>query len=827
MRGRSSRARRRTVQGGAGLLAALLVSTALTAAPSPAARAAAPAPQLAQAAPATRAFDIPAQPLADAVNAFGRQAGLQITAEAGVTAGVQAQAVTGTFAAEEALRRLLAGTGVTWRFTEANAVVLTKLPQLGEAGDIQLGPVRVEGTGVSGDPGRTEGSGSYTTRAANTSTRLPLSLRETPQTVTVVTRKQMDDFTTTNIDEVVRMTSGVVIDDRGDNGSNHYSRGFAMQSQYDGMVNPIGIGHGARMPSPDSAFLDHVEVLQGAAGLLTGAGEPGGTINLMRKRPTGEFQGLLEAQFGSWDRKRVVGDLSGPLAAAGAIRGRVVGVWDDGDQFADYAFVNRKAVYAVVDVDIGSSTTLNGSIQIQDNRERNQLGIPTAPDGSSLGLSRRSFFARADAITNKEQYLYTVGIEHRFDSGWLLKSSATHTYNDFSQREASFVSAAGGRLDVATGDGLVLRHNRGLLKKSKADALDIYTAGPVGLFGRSHEFVFGANASRDEGRVRISNQTATPFNLYSFDPTSFPPSTGTQNPWGGKSKTSQQGLYGVSRWSVAEPLTIIVGARASWYDYEDSGVQQRKESGVISPYAGVVYDVNETVSLYAGYSDIFQPQTFLNASGSILDPVAGKNYEAGLKGEFLSGALNASAAIFRLEQVNLPLADISITPDPNNICRGTCYIAADKVRSEGVDLSLYGEVLPGWNIAAGYTYVDATYATGAREGQRYRTQHPKNSFRISTSYQHPGSRVALGASVRAQSRIYYSAFLSGINYTVSQSAYAVVGLLARYDIRDDTTAQLNVENVFDQKYYNQVLSPISGTFFGEPRKVSLNLKYKF
>jgi outer membrane receptor for ferric coprogen and ferric-rhodotorulic acid len=149
--------------------------------------------------------------------------------------------------------------------------------------------------------------------------------RETPQTITVITRQKIDDFGLTDVDKVLESTSGVFVEKVGNNGANHYSHGFQMQSQYDGQTNPVGIGgFGVGNTPHDSAFLDHVEIQQGAAGLLSGAGEPGGTINLVRKRATYDFQAHVEAQAGSWDKKRLVGDISGPLVSSGRIRGRVV-----------------------------------------------------------------------------------------------------------------------------------------------------------------------------------------------------------------------------------------------------------------------------------------------------------------------------------------------------------------------------------------------------------------------------------------------------------------------------------------------------------------------
>jgi outer membrane receptor for ferric coprogen and ferric-rhodotorulic acid len=181
----------------------------------------------------------------------------------------------------------------------------------------------------------------------------------------------MDDFSINTVEEAVKNTSGVHVI-KGGTSDLYTSRGFYLQFKYDDMTNPSGLvgshGLGFAGASPDSAFLDHMEIQQGAAGLLTGAGEPGGTINLVRKRPTETFQGQVEAGLGSWDKRRLVGDLSGPLVQSGAILGRIVLVSEDSDSYVDHGFSDKKGVYGVIEAKPAAGTTLGASLQYQKNR---------------------------------------------------------------------------------------------------------------------------------------------------------------------------------------------------------------------------------------------------------------------------------------------------------------------------------------------------------------------------------------------------------------------------------------------------------------------------
>ena len=289
-------------------------------------------------------------------------------------------------------------------------------------------------------------------------------------------------------------------------------------------------------------------------------------------------------------------------------------------------------------------------------------------------------------------------------------------------------------------------------------------------------------------------------------------------------------MYGVGRFSLSDSLKLITGVRVSDYEDKDvlAGTTNTKESGVVTPYAGLIYDVNEQYSVYASYSDIFNPQSYRSAGGSYLKPVLGSNYEAGIKGELLNKRLNVAAAVFRLEQTNLPKVDDSIPYSATNACGGNCYIAADKVVSQGVDLSANGEIAPGWNVTTGYTFVNSKYATGENEGQRYMTSLPRHSLRLASAYKLPGTSWTVGGNVTAYSKAYTdgTSWISGNAYTIRRGELALVGLMAKYQIDPKTEVIMNVSNLFDRSYRAHLENRNYSTF-GEPRNFSIALKYRF
>lgn len=750
-----------------------------------------------------RHFDIPAGPLDGSLTRLSRETGLNVAFEHSDLAGKRNPAVQGDFTAEEALLRLLIGTGLQALPLHNGGYRLS--PAVDASGALQLGATSISGSSLGQ---ATEGTGSYTTGSMSTATRLNLSPRETPQTVTVVTRQQMDDFGLTSMVDVLESTSGVYVQKSGGNGNTAYSRGFAMQTQFDGVPNPWGIGESNRGPSPDSAFLDRVEILQGASGLLSGAGEPGGTVNMVRKLPTTEAQGSVEVGGGSWDRMRLVGDVSGPLVDSAVLRGRAVAVWQDGNSFIDHGEDQRQAFYGVLAADLGEATTLTGSVQYQKNRTVEALGIPTAADGSDLGLSRSSFFGADWGRIKRESLLYSLRLDHQLAAGWALRAAYDHSETDTDDRGSYLY----GKLNRVTGDGLSLNWN--LLERHFAsDSLDVHATGPFEFAGRDHELVLGASGIEQKDRNRAV-YGGEPINLYDYRPSSIAKPGDPMPAWPGFNETSQHGLYSAVRLSLTDPLKLILGTRVSDFSYETAeGATEQQESGVVSPYAGLVYELNDWSSAYASYSDIFKPQSQRQTSGSTVDPVVGSNYELGIKGEFYDGRLNAAAAIFRLEQENLAKRDDSVPYNANNACAGWCYTASGLVISQGLDLSLNGEVLPGWQLAAGYTYVKSRYGKGEQTGDPYMTELPDHVLRASSSYRLPESNWTIGGDVRAQSDIH----IDGNGYRVSQGGLAIVGLMANYRLSEHSDVGFTLRNLFDRKYFQSVGGPWWGTLYGEPR----------
>ncbi|MBO0493742.1 TonB-dependent receptor [Pseudomonas sp. Marseille-Q1929] len=786
----------------------------------------------AMAASQQQAFAIAPGPLGSVLSRFASEAGVVLSFDSGLTAGRQSAGLQGTYSVEQGFARLLAGSNLA---IAANSDGSYRLAPQASGGALTLGAtsINAEGLGLT-----TESTGSYTTGATSTATKLPLSLRETPQSVSVVTRQLMDDQHLSTLSEVLTFTPGISSNHRDSERYSFYSRGFEIQNfQYDGIPSQIAnesqqfIG-----PLSDMALYDRVEVVRGATGLMSGAGTPSATINLVRKRPTKDFQAHLSGEAGAWDRYRSEVDVSGPLTETGNVRGRFVAAYQKQKSFVDWYKQEKRVMYGALDIDLNDTTTLRTSLDYQNN-DANGTSYGHIPlfynNGRQTNFSRSFNPATRSSYMDNTSYTFTTMLDHKLDNDWSLKTAYSHQY---SYRKGQGASASGGYPDPVTGQGAGAFIYR-LDSYQTQDTLDVYANGPFQLGGREHELVVGASTSRTH--LNFPNYSSTLAdqdndygdvdNIFTWDGRQY--GRRSYNKIGGTVTTLQQtGVYGALRLKPIDPLTLILGTRVSWwkqldevslYEPYSKNTDKTKKTGVVTPYAGIIYDLNDTYSVYASYTSIFLPQTFYKtASGGSLAPLEGDNYEIGLKGEFFDGALNASIALFDIEQKNT-------AADSGNDASGkTVYKAIAGTTTRGVETEISGEVASGWNVFGGYTYRESH----AKDGERVQVNQPINLFKLGTTYRLPGAlnRLTVGGNVTWQSEMYATTQINytGPYYKAVQDPFAVVGLLANYQVDEHLSVGLNVNNLFDKKYYDGMGTFNSGSY-GEPRNAMVNAKWKF
>ncbi|SFE57381.1 iron complex outermembrane recepter protein [Paracidovorax wautersii] len=790
---------------------------------------------VAQAQPATQAsavfnIDVPAQSLASALNELSRQTGMQVFAAGDVVAGVRAPALSGHFTLQQALDRLLAGSGLVAARSGASQVTVQRQPAV-SSDRATLPQVNVTAQGSA--DGTTEGSGSYTTRVTGAGTRMDLSLRETPQSVSVITRQQIEDQNLVSLNDVLRQTPGIVAD-RQDERVNYSSRGFDLSPMIDGIPTLAFSSVAGESSMISTAIYDRVEVVRGAAGLLNGVGTPGGSINLVRKRPTTEFSGYVSAGVGSWNRYDAETDLGGKLNESGTVRGRVVASHSDGDTFTDHKKQRNDVFFGIVEIDVTPSTTVALGYEYQKNAIKGANFGQTPlfySDGSRTHLpvsfNSSAPWSHWDMATNR----FFLNFEHRLNNGWRVKAEGAIVKNK-RDRAGGDLWLYPSSFDSATQQGVLDRGDNPADGRNKS--FDLYATGPFELFGRKHQASFGANVNRYTYSVYKNNslpnnEDREEISLYNIAASQQPQFNYPILSFG--EQTEQRAIYGSTRLRPTDSLSVIVGGRVTWYRNKGystdltsgeaitSYSQPAREKGVFTPYFGVVYDVNKEFSVYASYTDIFQPNTAKGVDNNVLAPKRGHNVEVGVKGEHMDGRLNTSFAVFRTQEENLAVNIDGAEPLPD----GTIPSRAVKgARSKGFEATVSGELTRGWQIMGGYTY----HAKRDANDVLLNTPLPRRLLRISTSYRLPGewSKLTIGGSVSYQSGIYYNeAYGLG---TAMQGGITLLGLMARYDFTKQLSASLNIENLSDKRYYSG-LGGYNGYTQGTPRNAWAKVTYKF
>ncbi|QJI11007.1 TonB-dependent siderophore receptor [Pseudomonas sp. ADAK22] len=775
--------------------------------------------------------------LANALDQFARQAGISLSYDATSVAGKSSQGLTGNLDREQALNQLLRGQRLQAQRQGASTWLL--LPQMAESGALNLSATTVTGARAGAT---TDGTGAYTTGAV-TIGKGEHSLRETPQSVSVMTRQLMDDQNVTTIDDVMERTPGITTYESPMGGKYFYSRGFKMlgQYQYDGV--PLDMGKDyvqADSFTANMAIYDRVEVLKGAAGMLKGAGTASGAVNFVRKRPQAKPTTSLSLSAGTWDNYRADLDTGGALNDSGTVRGRAAVSQQTRGSYMDIAKRQDQAAYAALDFDLDADTTLGVGASYEDvDASPCWGGLPRYSDGKSAKLSRSTCLGQSWNDWQSQRATFFADLTHHFSDDWKLNVAAVHSRNlqDIKYAASEGTIAYGNPAPTANSYAALMDYDH------RDFGVDAYLDGKFEAFGLEHELIIGANGSRGtQDDVYAIQNLPTRVNIYQPDHHLPEPANDTFWPnmyRGGtvKETATQYGTYATLRLRLAEPLLFIVGSRVSWYEnrrqsnnlaWGEWAVQdaRTRETGEVTPFAALIYDLDENLSVYASYADIFQPQSsYATVDGAALKPQIGDNYELGIKGEWFEGRLNSSLALFRAVQKNTAETDyLSVCPTSSD---GYCYSDTGKTRAQGVEAEVSGELLERLQVFGGYTYTQTKTLKNidsAVEGGVSNSYVPRHMLRMWGDYQLDGalSKWSVGTGVNAQSSNYR---VQGIK--LEQAGYAVWNARLAYRLDDTWTVALNGNNVFDKHYYQTVGTAAWGNFYGEPRNFTVSVKGNF
>lgn len=660
----------------------------------------------------------------------------------------------------------------------------------------------------------TEKNGDYSSFAATVGTKIPASLREIPQSVSIITNQQVKDRNVDTFDQLARKTPGLRVLSNDDGRSSVYVRGYEY-SEYniDGLPAQMQSINGTL---PNLFAFDRVEVMRGPSGLFDSSGEMGGIVNLVCKRPAKAFQGHAAAGFGTHKQYKAEADVSGSLNSDGSVRGRVMAQTVGASPRPAEKNNRHETFYAAADWDINPDTVLGAGYLYQQRHLAPYNGLPADANNKLPSLPQHVFVGADWNRFKMNSHDVFADLKHYFGNGGYGKVGMR-----YSDRKAdSNYTFAGSKLNNA---GQADVAGLGTDIKQKAFAVDASYSRPFALGNTANEFVIGADYNRfrstnEQGRSTVANNIA----LDSFHSTPYV--SLMQNARAGAhgykhtldtENLDKLGVYGKSVFHPVDRLSLIGGWRLGHYKIEsgDGKTLHKASRTKFTGYAGAVYDLNDNNSLYLSLSQLYTPQTSLGTDGKLLKPRQGNQFEVGYKGSHMDDRLNTRVSFYRMKDKNAaaPL-------NPNN--KKTRYAALGKRVMEGVETEISGAVTPKWQIHAGYSYLHSQIktASNSRDDGIFLLM-PKHSANLWTTYQ-VTPELTIGGGVNAMSGITSSAGMHA-------GGYATFDAMAAYRFTPKLKLQINADNIFNRHYYARVGGANTFNIPGSERSLTANLRYSF
>ncbi|TXI04160.1 MAG: TonB-dependent siderophore receptor [Rhizobium sp.] len=803
--GRGSASRFWDKKGGSAVLTALIMSTSLIAIGVIQA-----GPVSAQETTATN-FSVPAGPLDQALATFGRQAGLQVTYAPSVGAGKKSPGVSGRLSSSQALSRILKASGLSFSFVNSATVAISAGTAAGEAGAdsaIVLAPIDIKG---SSESAWGPVNGLVATRSAS-GTKTDTPLVETPQSISVVSAKQIQDQAVRNVGQALRYSPGVVAEEYGGTDSRidrFMVRGFANSYPYlDGLTT--NTYYTLLSPKIEPYGLERVEVVSGPSSSLYGAGDPGGLVAAVSKRPTDTPLHELQWQFGSPKGVSGAFDFSGPVTKDGSLLYRLTSIARAADTQVDH--VDTKNYYIAPAFtwkpDEDTTFTLLSKFQRSDDGYLGQ-NLPALGTlySASFGKIPTDLFIGEPDFNDITRSSRSVGyaFEHRFNDVWTVRQNMRYSYTDTNIQQIGTSGFIPGttELDRWTLGANANLHDFGVDTQAEAK----FDTGPF-----DHTLLFGIDYTSSHSHWYESDGTASPLDV--LNPIYGQPFTVPAIDFATDDRLRQTGIYAEDQISF-DKWRISGGLRYDWATTSDTDLVTadnptvKNDDQKLTGRIGVLYLFDNGIAPYVSYSTSFKPTPGLNSTtGDALKPTTGRQYEIGVKYQPDGYNSYMTVAAYNIDQNDVT----STNPGPP-----VTYTQTGAVRMRGVELSSVADLDNGFKLIANYTYNDGEITKDGDPsllGNRPKDV-PRNmaSLWLDKTIE---TGVAEGLGFGAGARYVGSRYGDNAN-TLKIPDYFLVDASVHYDYKDWRFA-LNATNLFDKKYVGTCDSDTT-CYYGERRTV--------
>ena len=684
-----------------------------------------------------------------------------------------------------------------------------------DSASLQLDAVSIEANAA--DYERADGpvQGYKASRSAS-ATRTDTALHETPQSVSVVPKAVLEDTGSTRLQDALDYAGGVgrannfggqgltTVTVRGFTTGEYYRNGFPMNRGYPN--------------APDAASVERLEVIRGPATSLYGRGDPGGTFNVVTKQPSAESKVTLGSQFDDQGMHRATLDASGSLNRDGSLAYRLNLLGEGGESFRDNVESERYEVAPVLSWQVNDSTKIVFEGDFMRNNHPLDRGLTryTTQTGSA-SRDTNIWEKGSDNMLHNDNDMAQLRFEHMLNDNWTLGGGMQYLDGSL---DGYAVEANG-----APADGRTLQRNFNWRRLEWTDRdYQLNLTGHFDTGGFAHTLLTGVEyEDYDYNSIILRSSAANgtyPIDIYN-------PVLGQPRP--ALTRTTTHDKENLKTWAffiqdqvaLTERLKALAGVRLERFEHQyDNYLPGTKgweaADNAVTPRFGLLYDLTDTLAVYANTARSFKPNTGASREGSGFEPEKGKSYELGVKWEALERQLAVDAAIYHIVKENVLTRD---PIDPNY------SIAAGQVRSRGLDINIAGNITPEWRVIGGYAYVDAEVTKDNRLPTGTRLANiPRNSFSLLNTYEfQDGFAKGLGLGVGVKYVDDRNGQTEAVTYTMEQ--YSVVDLLSFYKVNEHVRLNLDVKNVFNKGYDEGAFNTYA--YPGAPRTVQAGVAYTF
>ncbi|MDA5193122.1 TonB-dependent receptor [Govanella unica] len=691
--------------------------------------------------------------------------------------------------------------------------------QTGKPGPQKLGPVKVEGAEVGGFAIEAPADQGYHADRLLSATKTDTKLIDVPQAVSVVTRQQMNDLASQSMADVVRYVPGINFAQGEGNRDTPIFRGNNSTSDFfvDGIRDDVQYYR-------DVYNIERVEVLKGPNAMIFGRGGVGGVINRVTRQANWDGAREVRLETGSDDHYRGTFDVGQGVTDAIALR--MTGLYENSDSFRDGVNLERWGLNPTASFRLGDATLVQVGYEHFDDKRTADRGVPSY-QGRPLKTDRSTFFGDPDlSPTTANVDAVNLAVEHDFGNGLTIRNRTRYAnYDKFYQNVfPGLVNAAGTTVEISAYSNATARDS---FTNQTDLTYDVMTGSIRHTLLAGVEYSRQAtNNFRQTGYFTGVSPTTTTITVPVGSPTISVPITFRQSATDADNHGVAKAYAGYiqDQIELTPQIQAVLGVRYDKFDVDftnnRNGASFKSADNLWSPRAGLVFKPIETVSLYASYSLTYLPRAgeqlaSLSLSNAALDPEKFKNYELGTKWD-VNGNLLLTAAVYQLDRSN-----VLVPLDPNNAGLGSTLVKGQ--RTKGVELGASGNITDAWSVIASYAYQDGkltaaqslTVPAGAKLANL-----PKHSVALWNRY-NILPQVGAGVGVIYQSKRYTTT-----DNTVVMPDFLRVDAALYYDINDMVSAQLNVENLFNERYYVNANSN-TNIMPGSPRAFRLGLSGRF